>query len=67
MRLTGNASHFPISQNQLRYTFELLVGQDFAQVEVYITEEGISWAEVPASITVLEKAFGDPDHVATAE
>jgi hypothetical protein len=43
------------------------VGQAFAQVEAYITDEGIDLADVPTLIIVLKTAFGDPDHVATAE
>jgi hypothetical protein len=43
------------------------VGQVFAQVKAHFTDEGINLADVPALITVLETAFGDPDHVVTAE
>jgi hypothetical protein len=43
------------------------VGQAFAQVKAYITDEGINLADIPALITVLEMAFRDPDHVAIAE
>jgi hypothetical protein len=67
MKLAGNASHFPNPQHQLRYTFGLLVGQAFMQVEAYITNEGNNLTDVPALITVLEMAFRDPDHVVTAE
>jgi phosphomannomutase len=67
MKLASDASHFPNLQPQLRYTFGLLVGQAFMQVEAYITDEGINLADVPALIMILEIAFRDPDHVATAE
>jgi hypothetical protein len=43
------------------------VGQDFARIEAYMTDKGINMVDVPALITVLETAFGDPNHVATAE
>jgi hypothetical protein len=43
------------------------VGQAFTQVKAYITDKGINLTDVPALITVLETAIGDPDHVATAE
>jgi hypothetical protein len=36
-------------------------------VEAYITDKGINLTDVPAVITVLETAFGNPNHVATAE
>jgi hypothetical protein len=43
------------------------VGQTFAQVETYITDEDINLTNVPALITVLETAFGNPGHMAIAE
>jgi hypothetical protein len=43
------------------------MGQVFTQVETNITDEGINLTDLPALITVLETAFGDPNHVATAE
>jgi hypothetical protein len=43
------------------------VDQAITQVESYIIDEGINLADVPALITVLEKAFGDPDCMAVAE
>jgi hypothetical protein len=67
MELAGNASHFPNPQHQLRYTFELLVYQAFAQVKTYITDEDINLAGVPALITVLETAFGNPVHMTIEE
>jgi hypothetical protein len=67
MKLAGDASHFPNLQHQLQYTFGLLVCQAFAQVEVNITDEGINLADVPALITGLEMAFGDPDCVVTVQ
>jgi hypothetical protein len=36
-------------------------------VEAYITAEYMNLTNVPAMIMVFESAFGDPDHVATAE
>jgi predicted butyrate kinase (DUF1464 family) len=67
MRLVDKASHFPNLQHQLQYNFGLLVGQDFVQVEAYITNEGITLTDVPALIKVLQIAFGDADRVVTAE
>jgi hypothetical protein len=66
MKLAGNASHFPNLQHQLLYTFGLLLGEDFVQVEAYITDEDINLADVSTLITVLEMAFWDPDCVVTA-
>jgi hypothetical protein len=43
------------------------VGQAFAQVKAYVTNEGINLANVLALIMVLEMAFGDPDRVMIAE
>jgi hypothetical protein len=43
------------------------VGQAFAEVETYITNEGINLVDVLALITVLETAFGDSDNVVTVE
>jgi hypothetical protein len=43
------------------------VGQAFAQVKAYITYEGINLTDVSALIMVLETAFGNSDHMATAE
>jgi hypothetical protein len=67
MKLADNASLFPNLQHQLQYTFRLLVGQAFAQVEAYITNEGINLTDVLALITVLKTAFRNPDYVAVAE
>jgi hypothetical protein len=67
MKLAGNASHFPNSQHQLQYTVGLQVGEAFTQVVDDITDEGITPADVSATIMVLEMAFGDPDHVMTVE
>jgi hypothetical protein len=67
MKLAGDASRFPNPQHQLQYTFELLVGQAFVQVKAHITNKGINLTDLPALITALETAFGNPDHVATAE
>jgi hypothetical protein len=65
--LAGDTSYFSNPQYQLWYTFGLLVGQAFAQVEVYIAVEGINLTDIVALITVLETVFGDPDSVVTAE
>jgi hypothetical protein len=43
------------------------VGQAFAQVEAHITDEDINLADVPALITVLKTAFGNPDCMVIAE
>jgi hypothetical protein len=43
------------------------VGQAFAWVKAYITDEGINLADVPPLIMVLEIACKDPDLVATSE
>jgi predicted transcriptional regulator len=43
------------------------VGQDFTQVKAYISDKEINLTDVPVLITVLETAFGHPNHVATAE
>jgi hypothetical protein len=67
MKLAGNASCFPNSQHQLRYTFGVQVGRAFVQVKAYITDEGTNLTDVPALIIVLETAFRDPDHGVTAE
>jgi hypothetical protein len=67
MKSVGDASRFLNSQHQLWFTFGLLLGQALVQVEADITNEGINLADNPALITVLEMAFGDLYHVATAE
>jgi hypothetical protein len=69
MKLAGDASCFlnPQHHHQLQYTFELLVGQAFTQVKTYDINKGINLADVSALIAVLETAFRNRDHVATAE
>jgi hypothetical protein len=67
MKLAGNVSHFANSQYELQYMLRLLIGQDFAQVKAFITKEGINPRNVPALITVLEIAFGNPNHIVTVE
>jgi uncharacterized protein YpmB len=57
----------PILNTSFGTPLELLVGKDFAQVEAYNTNEGINLADVPTLIMVLEMAFGETDHVVTAE
>jgi hypothetical protein len=47
MKLAKDTSHFPNSKYQLRYTFGLLVGQAFVQVEAYITDDGINLDNMP--------------------
>jgi hypothetical protein len=67
MKLTGDAAHFYNPQHQLQYTFELLIGQAFAQVKAYITNDGMNLTDFPAMITVLETAFRDLDFMPTAK
>jgi hypothetical protein len=43
------------------------VAQAFAQVEAYITDEGINLTDILTLITVLETAFEDPNRMAIAE
>jgi hypothetical protein len=43
------------------------VGQAFAQVEAYITDEGNNLTDVSALIIVLERAFRVLDRIAIAE
>jgi hypothetical protein len=43
------------------------VGQAFAQIEAYITNEGINLKDVPALIMIVETAFEDPNHVVIVE
>jgi hypothetical protein len=43
------------------------VGQAFAQVEDYVTDDGINLTDVPTMIMVLEMAFRNPVRVVTAE
>jgi hypothetical protein len=67
MKMTDDSSHFPNPQHELWFTFGLLVGQAFRQVEAHIASDSIKLAEVPAFITVSETASGDSDRVAIAE
>jgi hypothetical protein len=67
MKLAGNTSRFLKPQHQLQYSFGLLMGQGFAQVEAYITDKGINLTDVPVLITVFEMVFEDLDRVTRAE
>jgi hypothetical protein len=67
MKMASDASHFPNPQHLLPSTFGLLVAQAFIPVKAYITNEGTNQTDVPSLIRVLQNAFGESGHVATAE
>jgi hypothetical protein len=67
MKLAGDASCFSNPQHQLCYTFELLMGLAFTQVETYILDSDVNLTDIPVLITILETAFGDPDSIAIVE
>ena len=67
MKLQGDDARFPTEQHKLRYTVGLPQGKAFAQIQPYILETTINFTNVTALLSVLEAAFGDPDHTGTTE
>ena len=66
IKLTGNAEQFPSDQYRLAHVYGRLEGNALAQVQLHITATGITLANVPALLNVLQTAFGDPDPQGTA-
>ena len=66
IKLTGNEEQFPSDQHRLAYVFHRLEGNALAQVQPHITATGITLANVPTLLNVLQTAFGDPDSQGTA-
>jgi hypothetical protein len=67
MKLTSDIYHFPNPQHPLYYTFGVLVNKAFTKVKAYIMNDSIDLADDQALITILEKAFSDPDCITIAE
>ena len=66
IKLTGNSEQFPSDQHRLAYVYGRLEGNTLAQVQLHITEEGITLANVPTLLNILQTALGNPDPQGTA-
>ena len=66
VKLTGYAEQIPFDQHKLAYVCGRLEGNAQAQVQPHITEAGITLANVPALLNILQTAFRDPDPEGTA-
>ena len=66
IKLTGNAKQLPSDQHRLLYVYGRLEGNALAQVQLHITEEGITLANIPALLNIVQTAFGDQDPQGTA-
>ena len=67
LKLGGERDHFPTVQNQLAYAVNRLEGAALDQLMPYILDDRVNLADLPAFVTILETAFGDPDRRRTAE
>ena len=57
----------PDVQSRLRYAISLLRGDALNQVLPYIRDERVELSDLAALITILENAFGNPNHVKDSE
>ena len=62
----GDDTQYPTDQDRLRYAFSRLEGPAFDQARQYRTGTRINLANVEALVTILERAFDDPDREGTA-
>ena len=66
-KFLADAHKFVGVQHRLAYAVGFLKGKAYEQILPLIDEGNINIASAEALITLLEKAFGDPDRVCTAE
>jgi hypothetical protein len=65
--LIDRPGEFPNEQVKLRYAFSRLEGAALEQLIHLVKDDRMNLANFEAFVTSLEEAYGDPDHVNTAE
>jgi hypothetical protein len=58
---------FPNKQSKLRYAFSRLEGAMLEQLIHLMKDDHVNLGNFEAFVTSLEEAYGDPDHMNTAE
>jgi hypothetical protein len=67
LRLIDCPGEFPSKQLKLRYAFSRLEGAALEQMIHLIQNDHVNLENFEAFVTSLDEAYGDPDHVNTAE
>jgi hypothetical protein len=67
LRLIDRPGEFPSEQSKLRYTFSRLDGAALEQMIYLVQNDRVNLENFEAFVTSLDEAYGDPDHVNTAE
>jgi hypothetical protein len=67
LRLIDHPREFLNEQVKLRYTFSRLEGTMLEELIQLMKDDHVNLATFEAFITLLEEAYGDPDHVNTAQ
>jgi hypothetical protein len=67
LRLIDHPGEFPNEQPKLRYAFSRLEGAALEQMIHLIKDNHVNLENFEAFMTSLDEAYGDPDHVNTAE
>jgi hypothetical protein len=67
MRLIDRPGEFPNEQLKLRYASSRLDGAALEQLIPLVKDDHVNLQNFKAFVTSLEEAYGDPDHVNTAE
>jgi hypothetical protein len=65
--LIDRPGEFPNEQSKLQYTFSRLEGAALEQLIHLVKDDCVNLENFEAFVTLLEEAYGDPDHVNTAE
>jgi hypothetical protein len=67
LRLIDRPGEFPNEQSKLQYAFSRLEGATLEQLIHLVKDDRVNLGDFKAFVTSLEEAYGDPDHVNTAE
>jgi hypothetical protein len=67
LRLIDRPGEFPNEQSKLRYAFSRLEGAALEQMIHLVKDDRVNLENLEAFVTLLDEAYGDPDHVNTAE
>jgi hypothetical protein len=67
LHLMDRPREFPNEQSKLRYPFSRLEGATLEQLIHLVKDDRVNLGNFEAFVTSLEEAYGDPDHVNTAE
>jgi hypothetical protein len=67
LRLIDRPGEFLNEQSKLQYAFSRLEGAALEQLIHLVKDDCVNLGDFEAFVTSLEEAYGDPDHVNTAE